>query len=77
MVVHCGVDRGAKAIKLEQSAHNGLFCQDDFEGKRLDEHSVCLENSGKCEKLCTNLNLNQIVNECGDHKFEHSVHPGK
>lgn len=77
LVVHCGADHSAKAIKMEQSAYNGHFCEADFEGKYLDEHNVCLEKSGKCIKLCTHLNLNQIINDCGDHNLEHSMHPGK
>lgn len=77
LVVHCGVNYKAKSIHLEKNAFNGNFCQADWDGKHLDQTDLCLPNSGECQQLCTELDLDKIVRSCTDKRIECSQDPGK
>lgn len=80
LVVHCGVHGRADKICLERNAFNGSFREADHRGECLESCNVILPNSGsECERLCTSLNLNQIINEIdgGATIAKCSDHPGK
>ena len=67
MVVHCGVHAGAKSIQLESLAYNNKFIRRDYARKRLRSATVCLDKNGSCcERICTKLNLNDIVHDLND-----------
>lgn len=79
-MVHCGVHKKVDKICLERNAFNGHFRDADFCGDRLDSCNVTLPNSGaECERLCTSLNLNNIINEidAAATMIKCSDHPGK
>lgn len=50
-----------KTIRLEKCAYN-QFCLPDFKSKILTDPVVCLDNSGKCRRLETRLNIDKITN---------------
>lgn len=56
------------------------FCLQDFKGKRLPDPIVCLQNSGKCQALETEINVDKIAKTLNEeHKpmFEASCDVGK
>lgn len=74
-----GVHGAAEKIKLEKCSFNG-FCLQDFRGKTLPNPVLCLQNSGKCRRLQTNLNVDKItkvLNESYRPMFEVSCDVGK
>jgi pyroglutamyl-peptidase len=55
-----GVHGQATQIVLEKCAING-FCKQDYACKVLNDPFIDLENSGKCRRLETLLNVSKIV----------------
>lgn len=56
------------------------FCLQDFRGKSLPDPVLCLKNTGKCQGLETQLNVNKItklLNETYKPMFEASCDVGK
>ncbi|XP_031616922.1 uncharacterized protein LOC116336877 isoform X2 [Contarinia nasturtii] len=78
LVVHCGVHAKADKICLEKNAFNGNFREADYSNKLPDCCSVMLPNGGvECEKICTTLNLNNIISEIDTTApMKCSNHPG-
>lgn len=79
LVIHCGVHSKANKICLEKNAFNGNFNEADFSDEFPECSKVNLPNGGvECEKLCTSLNLNNIINDIDViAPMKCSNHPGK
>lgn len=79
LVIHCGVHSKTDKICLEKNAFNGNFREEDYTNKLPDDCKVLLPNGGReCEKLCTALNLNNIIDEIDvAAPMKCSNHPGK
>lgn len=60
LVIHVGVHGTTNKILIEKCAVNG-FCKQDFCSKSLCEPVICLEKSGKCERLETKIDVNRIT----------------
>ncbi|XP_070509929.1 pyroglutamyl-peptidase 1 [Chironomus tepperi] len=60
LVIHVGVHGSACKIHLEKCARNG-FVSKDFCCKTLCDPVICLENSGKCQKLETKIDVDKIT----------------
>lgn len=74
-----GVHGAARKIKLEKCSMNG-FCLRDFTGRSLKDPVLCLQNSGKCQVLETQLHVDRItktLNETYKPMFEASCDVGK
>ncbi|CRL00846.1 CLUMA_CG014097, isoform A, partial [Clunio marinus] len=79
LVVHCGVHGATDKIKLEKCSFNE-FCLQDFKGKCLADPIISLNNSGKCQRLETKLNVDKITNVLNESyrpMFESSCDVGK
>lgn len=64
LVIHCGVDGKATAIKVEKCAYNSNYCNPDWNGKCLETTTVCLKNNGTdCDELTTCFDVDKIVDE--------------
>jgi pyroglutamyl-peptidase len=60
LVIHVGVHGQTSNIQIEKCAANG-FCKEDYSRKCLSDTMVCLEKSGKCELLETEINVDRIT----------------
>lgn len=68
----------AKKLHLEKNAHNRNFVSADWLGKCLNTDRVCLANNGtECQQLSTNLDLDNIVEDCDQPIFQCSDDPGR
>lgn len=60
LVIHVGVHGSASKLHLEKCAKNG-FMSKDYCCKKLCDPILCLENSGKCQRLETKIDVDRIT----------------
>lgn len=78
-MIHVGVHGCACKIHLEKCAKNG-FVSKDYCSKQLCDPVVCLENSGKCQRLETKIDVDKItksLNETHSNMFTASCDVGQ